>query len=157
MNKKFEGIDKVDREILSILVKDATVSYAEIAKKILVSPGTVHVRMRIMKEAGLIKGATLVLDHNKLGYDITAFVGIIIEKSSSYNDIIKIIKRIPEIVEANFTTGIYSILLKIVCKNSQHLREILNDQLRPIEGIQRTETFLALEESIKRPVEIFEK
>jgi Lrp/AsnC family transcriptional regulator, regulator for asnA, asnC and gidA len=154
MKKKNEQIDVVDREILSLLFKDASMTYAEIAKKILVSPGTVHGRVKIMKEEGLIKGTTILVDPKKLGYDITAFIGIILEKTSSYNDVIKVLKRFPEVIEAHFVTGLYSMLAKVVCNNTNHLLEILNDHIRPINGIHRTETLLVLEESIKRPIKL---
>ena len=154
MKHKIELIDVVDRDILSLLFKDASMTYAEIAKKILVSPGTVHGRVKKMKEEKLIKGITVLVDPKKLGYDITAFIGIIIEKSSSYDDVIKTLKRFPEIIEAHFVTGTYSMLAKIVCKNTDHLREMLNDHIRPINGIHRTETLLVLEESIKRPIKL---
>lgn len=152
MKKKIEEIDVVDREILSMLFKDATMTYADIAKKMLVSPGTVHGRVKKMKEEGLIKNTIITVDAKKLGFDITAFIGIILEKSSSYNDVIKVLKRFPEVTEAHFVTGLYSMLAKVVCKNTDQLREILNDHIRPINGIQRTETLLVLEESIKRPI-----
>jgi Lrp/AsnC family transcriptional regulator for asnA, asnC and gidA len=152
MKKKIEEIDVVDREILSMLFKDATMTYADIARKMLVSPGTVHGRVKKMKEEGLIKNTIITVDPKKLGYDITAFIGIILEKSSSYNDVIKVLKRFPEVTEAHFVTGLYSMLAKVVCKNTDQLREILNDHIRPINGIQRTETLLVLEESIKRPI-----
>jgi Lrp/AsnC family transcriptional regulator for asnA, asnC and gidA len=154
MKHKIEQIDVVDKDILSLLFKDASMTYAEIAKKILVSPGTVHGRVKKMKEQKLIKGITVSVDPKKLGYDITAFIGIIIEKSSSYDDVIKTLKRFPEIIEAHFVTGTYSMLAKIVCKNTDHLREMLNDHIRPINGIHRTETLLVLEESIKRPIKL---
>ena len=66
------------------------------------------------------------------------------------------IKNIPEVVEANYTTGAYSILAKIVCKDTNHLRLVLHDKIQKIEGIQRTETFISLEESINRPVNFLE-
>ncbi len=154
MKTKIEEIDVVDKEILSLLFKNASMTYAEIAKKILVSPGTVHGRIKKMNKYGIIKGTTILVDPKKLGYDITAFIGIILEKSSSYNDVIKVLKRFPEVIEAHFVTGLYSMLAKIVCKNTDQLRQILNDHIRPINGIQRTETLLVLEESIKRPVSI---
>jgi len=154
MNTKTEQIDIIDRDILTLLFKDASMTYAEIAKKILVSPGTVHGRIKKMKAEGIIKGTTVLVDPKKLGYDITAFIGVIIEKSSSYDDVIKTLKKFPEIIEAHFVTGTYSMLAKVVCKNTDQLREILNDHIRPIDGIHRTETLLVLEESIKRPIRI---
>ena len=148
MNYEF---DNVDRQILTLLSEDARKAYSEIAKEILVSPGTVHVRMRKMEEAGVVKGATLTLDNKLLGYDLRAFIGVYLRKGSTYNNVIDQLKDIPEIIEAHYTTGVYSIFAKIACKNTDHLREVLNVKIQGIEGIQRTETIISLEESIKRP------
>src|ERR1700722_14798743 len=128
-------IDNLDIQILSILMKNATTPYTEIAKELIVSGGTIHVRMKKLEEMGVIKGATLEVDPQKLGYDITAFLGIYLEKGSQYN------KAVKEIVELHYTTGSWSIFAKIVCHDTTHLREILNEQIQGITGVQRTETF----------------
>lgn len=157
MNKKEPQnleIDNVDFNILSILMKNANTSYTDIGKKIFVSAGTVHVRMKKLEEMKVVKGATLIIDAEKLGYDITAFVGVYLDKGSNYHKVIKELEKIPEVVEAYYTTGVYSSFLKIVCRNTQHLRDVINDKIQPIEGIQRTETILSLEESIKRHVKL---
>ena len=145
-------IDNVDREIISILMEDAKTPYSEIAKRILVSGGTIHVRMKKLEYMGIIQGSTLVINAAKLGYDLTAYLGVYLEKGSIYNAVIKELKKIPQIVEAHYTTGVYSIFLKLICRNTKDLRDVLNDKIQAIEGIQRTETILSLEESIKRPV-----
>ena len=147
-------IDKLDREILGILIKDAKIPYTDIAKRLIVSPGTIHVRMKRMERLGIVRGATLIIDPTKIGYDMTAFVGIYLIKGSVYKDVIKEISKIPEIIEAYFTTGGYSIFAKVVCKNTEHLREVINDQLQPVNGISRTETIISLGESIKKQVPI---
>jgi Lrp/AsnC family transcriptional regulator for asnA, asnC and gidA len=147
-------IDKLDREILGILMKDAKVPYTDIAKRLIVSAGTIHVRMKRMERLGIVRGATLILDPALIGYDMTAFVGIYLVKGSAYKEVIKEIDKIPEIIEAYFTTGEYSIFIKIVCRNTQHLREVINDKLQPINGISRTETIISLGESIKKQVPI---
>ena len=147
-------IDKVDLDILSILIENANTPYTDIAKKILVSAGTIHVRMNKLEKMGVVKNATLIIDPIKLGFDLTAFLGIYLEKGSIYNDVIKELQQIPEVVEAYYTTGAYSIFAKIVCRNTEHLRSVLNDNIQPIDGIQRTETFISLEESIKRTVKL---
>ena len=147
-------IDKLDREILGILVKDAKVPYTDIAKRLIVSAGTIHVRMKRMERLGIVRGATLLLDPAKLGFDMTAFVGIYLIKGSVYNEVIKELESIPEITEAYFTTGEYSIFAKVVCKNTEHLREVINDKMQPINGISRTETIISLGESIKKQVPI---
>ena len=147
-------IDNLDIQILSILMKNATTPYTEIAKELIVSGGTIHVRMKKLEELGVIKGASLEVDPQKLGFDITAFLGIYLEKGSQYNDAVKQLKEIKEIVELHYTTGEWSIFAKIVCHDTQHLREVLNEQIQSVNGIARTETFISLEESIKRQISL---
>ncbi len=147
-------IDKLDREILEILIKDAKVPYTDIAKRLIVSPGTIHVRMKRMERLGIVRGATLILDPARIGYDLTAFIGIYLIKGSAYGEVIKEVDKIPEIVEAYFTTGEYSIFAKVICKNTEHLREVINDKLQTINGISRTETIISLGESIKKQIPI---
>ncbi len=147
-------IDDIDRQILAILMKDSNISYTEIAKRIHVSGGTVHVRMTKMEEMGIVTGANLTVDYVKLGYDVSAFLGIFLEKSSYYDDVAEELKKIPEVVEAYYTTGIYSIFSKIICRDTAHLKEVLHDKIQKINGIQRTETFITLQESINRPIAV---
>ncbi len=146
--------DNVDFEILNILQKNAKKPYTEVAAKVNVSPGTVHVRMRKMEAAGLIRNATLEIDHTRLGYDISAFLGIYLEKSSLYDEVVEALMGIPEIVNLHYTTGSYSIFARIVCRDTQHLRNVLHDGIQKIEGIDRTETFISLEERLNRPVNL---
>ncbi|MGI4727771.1 MAG: Lrp/AsnC ligand binding domain-containing protein [Janthinobacterium lividum] len=145
-------IDNLDIQILSILMKNATTPYTEIAKELIVSGGTIHVRMKKLEELGIIKGANLEINPQKLGYDICAFLGIFLEKGSQYNNAVKQLQTVNEIVELHYTTGSWSIFAKIICRDTTHLREILNEQIQSVEGIQRTETFISLEESIKRQI-----
>lgn len=147
-------IDKVDVEILSILMEDSSIPYTEVAKKVVVSPGTIHVRMNKLKENGLVEGSTLLVNSNKLGLDVTVFIGVFLDKGSVYNDVIKKLEYIPEVTEAHYTTGQYSIFLKVVCRNTQHLRDILNDKIQSIDGVNGTETIISLEESIRRPIQL---
>ncbi len=151
---KLPDIDEVDRQILSILMTDAKTPFTDIAKNIHVSGGTVHVRMRKMEQLGIVTGASLTIDYTKLGYDISAFLGIYLDKSSLYDEVADELKKIPEIVEAHYTTGLYSIFAKIICRDTSHLKEVLHDKIQKIGGIQRTETFITLQESINRPIKI---
>lgn len=145
-------IDNLDIEILSILMNDATTAYTEIAKELIVSGGTIHVRMKKMQDLGIIKGSNLIVDAQKVGYDICAFLGIYLEKGSIYHDAVEKLKQVKEIVELHYTTGAYSMFAKIICRDTNHLRFVLNDEIQAIQGIQRTETFISLEESIKRQI-----
>ena len=145
-------IDNIDRGILSELMINAKVPYTEIAKKLIVSAGTIHVRMKKMEEAGIVKNSRLHINYELLGFDMTAFLGIYLEKGSTYIDVIKQLNLIPEIVEAHYTTGVYSIFAKIRCKNTKHMRQILNEEIQSIKGIQRTETIISLEQSIDKHI-----
>jgi len=155
--RKPNDIDKLDRQILSILMQDAKMPYTDIAKKLFVSGGTVHVRMRKLEQMGVVKEANLKVNYSLLGYDISAFIGIYLDKSSMYNEVISSLKKIPEVVAAHYTTGNYAIFARVVCKDTQHLREVLSVKVQSITGIQRTETFISLEESIDRPINILEE
>ncbi len=145
-------LDELDYKILAKLVEDGKLPYTEIAKELFVSSGTIHVRMKKLEQAGVVTGSSLRIDYHKLGYDITAFLGIYLDKSSLYDEVAEQLLQIPEIVEANYTTGLYSVFVKIICKDTNHLRLILHDKIQKINGIQRTETFISLEQSINRPV-----
>ena len=145
-------IDNIDRGILSELMINAKVPYTEIAKKLIVSAGTIHVRMKKMEEAGIVKNSRLHINYELLGFDLTAFLGIYLEKGSTYTDVIQQLNLIPEIVEAHYTTGVYSIFAKIRCKNTKHMRQILNEEIQTIKGIQRTETIISLEQSIDKHI-----
>ena len=145
-------IDNIDRGILSELMINAKVPYTEIAKKLIVSAGTIHVRMKKMEEAGIVKNSRLHINYELLGFDLTVFLGIYLEKGSTYTDVIQQLNLIPEIVEAHYTTGVYSIFAKIRCKNTKHMRQILNEEIQSIKGIQRTETIISLEQSIDKHI-----
>ncbi len=153
MDKKSE-IDNIDLKILSLLMKDAKMPYTTIGEKIFVSGGTVHVRMNKMEEMGIVRGSQLIIDPVKLGWDISAFLGIYLDKSELYENVAKQLEAIPEVVSINYTTGQYSIFAKIVCRDTLHLREVLHDKIQKVQGIQRTETFISLEERFNRPISL---
>ncbi len=145
-------IDNIDKQIMAILLENARTPYTEIAQKLIVSPGTIHVRMKKLEKMGVVQGTELVVDPAKLGYDLTAFIGIYLEKSVNYKEVIPELENIEEIMEAYYTTGGYSIFAKIVCANTNHLRVVLNEKIQAVRGIQRTETMISLEQSIRRKV-----
>jgi Lrp/AsnC family transcriptional regulator for asnA, asnC and gidA len=136
-------------------VANANLPYTEIGQRLDVSGGTVHVRMKKMESLGIVKGAQLLIDYSKIGWDISAFLGIYLDKSSLYEDVAKQLEAIPEVVNIHYTTGIYSIFAKIICRDTQHLREVLHDKIQRVTGIQRTETFISLEESLIRNTPLF--
>jgi Lrp/AsnC family transcriptional regulator for asnA, asnC and gidA len=101
-----------------------------------------------------VQGKRLAVDLKVLGYDIIAFIGIYLEKSSLYDTVALALKNIPQVVRVNYTTGNYSMFVEIVCKDIQQLRFVLHDELQKIKGIERTETLISLEESFSRNVKI---
>ncbi len=153
MKSKYD-LDHIDLQIISIMLEDAKTSYAEIGQKLFVSGGTVHVRLKKLSELGIITGSKLKVDFSKLGFDIIAFIGIFLEKSQLYQNVVENLRAIPEVISAHYTTGNYSIFAQIVCKDTEHLRNVLSNKIQVIDGIQRTETFISLEESINRPPEV---
>lgn len=153
---KLQELDQIDIGILSQLMKDAKTPYTDIAKQLFVSSGTIHVRMRKMEDLGLIKGSSLNVNYAKLGYDITAFLGVFLSQSSKYEIVAEQLRKIPEVVSLHYTTGNYSMFVKIICQDTNHLRDVLSDKIQRIEEITRTETFISLQESIDRPLDLFE-
>jgi len=153
MAKNYE-IDNTDLRILEILMEDAKKPFTEVAKKVYVSQGTVHVRMNKMEAAGIVEKNTLKINFAKLGYDITAFIGIYLEKSALYDKVLAKLKEIPEITNIHYTTGNYSMFLKLHCRDTNHLKEVLHDKMQQVEGIDRTETMISLEESLDRSLRL---
>lgn len=153
-NYQIYDLDTLDIQILSILMEDASVPYTEIAKKLVVSGGTIHVRMKKMEELGVIRGSNLQINPQKVGFDITAFLGIYLEKGSQYKHAVEQLRQIKEVVELHYCTGTYSMFAKIICRDTNHLRQVLNEDIQSVSGIQRTETIISLEESIKRQIKL---
>ncbi len=145
-------IDQLDRQILAKLVEDGKMPYTDIAKQLFVSSGTIHVRMKKMENLGIVLGSSLRLDYYKLGYTVTAFLGVYLDKSSLYDKVADQLKQVPEVVEANYITGAYNVLVKLICRDTNHLHMVLREKIQPIAGIQRTETFISLEDTIGRRV-----
>ena len=149
-----KSLDKLDLQIIQAMMEDAEVSYADLGKQFFVSGGTIHVRIKKLEELGIVKGKRLAVDLKVLGYDIIAFIGIYLEKSSMYDNVAQALKNIPQVVRVNYTTANYSMFVEIVCKDMQQLRFVLHDELQNIKGIERTETLISLEESFSRNVKI---
>jgi len=149
-----KSLDKLDLQIIQTMMLDGEISYADIGKQLFVSGGTIHVRIKKLEELGIVKGKILAVDLKALGYDVIAFVGVYLEKSSMYDSVALALKNIPQIVRLNYTTGNYSMFAEIICKDTQQLHYVLHDELQKIKGIERTETFISLEESFSRNVTI---
>jgi len=148
---KIDGIDKV---ILKHLMKDAKTPILSIAREIGISGAAIHQRLRKLEASGLLLGSKFLIDPKILGYNTQAFVGIYLDSASRYITVLNQLKEIPEIVESHYTTGNWSILIKILCKDNEHLMKLLNQEIQLIKGISRTETFLSLDQQINRQIVI---
>ncbi|QMU66601.1 MAG: AsnC family transcriptional regulator [Flavobacteriaceae bacterium] len=148
---KIDGIDKI---IINRLIEDARIPILSIAREVGVSGAAIHQRLRKLEVSKLIAGSQLILNPKVLGYTTTAFVGIFLESASMYSTAIKKLKNIPEVVESHYTTGNYAIFIKVLCKNNNDLMYLLNSDIQRIKGVVRTETFISLDQQIKRQIKI---
>lgn len=144
-------IDNLDRGILDALMANARTAYAELAKQFSVSPGTIHVRVEKMKQAGIITGARIDVSPKQLGYDVGCFIGIILKAPKT------ILRPRPpesleEVTEAYYTTGHYSIFIKVMCKSIDALQQVLINKIQTIDEIQSTETLIVLQNPIMRTI-----
>lgn len=140
-------IDDVDRQILDILIDNTRVPFTDIAKQLLISPGTVHVRVKKMEDVGIIKGSSLNIDYMQLGYSFIAYVGIFLAKTQKTKSVLKELNAIPNVTVAHITTGKFNIFCKVRAKDTSHAKDIIF-LIDDIEGISRTESMISLEESI---------
>lgn len=140
-------LDETDHQILDMLIENTRTPFTDIAKKLMISAGTVHVRVKKMEEAGIILGSSLTLNYEKLGYAFIAYVGIFLQNTSQTKFVLERINEIPFVTVAHVTTGKFNVFCKIRAKDTQHAKEIIFE-LDDIEGVYRTETMISLEESI---------
>lgn len=147
-------LDELDLQILDILIKDCRTPYLEIARMCHVSGGTIHVRMKKMEDLGIIKGTRILLNLPNLGYDVCCFVGIYIDKTSSFTAVFDALSNIKEVVELHLITGNYSVFAKVICKNISDLQDLLMNKINTIVGIERTDTFISLSQPIDRNIQL---
>ena len=154
--KNKHNFDSLDFQIIQEMINNAEISYADLGKRLFVSGGTIHVRIKKLEELGVVKGKKMYVDFKSLGFDVIAFVGIYLEKSSMYDSVAEELQKIKAIIRLNYTTGNYSMFIEIVCKDIDELREVLHDKLQKIKGIERTETFISLEENFYRNITLIQ-
>lgn len=149
-----ENIDKLDRKILGILSANARLPFKDVAAQCGVSRAAIHQRVQRLVDDGVIVGSGFHINPKSLGYYTCTYIGINLERGSMYREVVDRLMSIPEIVECHFTTGPYTMLVKLYAKDNEQLMELLNDQLQSIPGVVNTETLISLEQSIKREIPI---
>lgn len=140
-------IDNIDKQILQFLTQDARKPYTEIAKELLVSAGTIHVRVKKMEQLGIIKGTSLQIDYARLGYSFIAYIGVYLNRSGRALNVIEELKNIPEITVAHLATGKFGIFCKVSCRDAMHAKDVIF-RINDIEGVVNTESMISLEECI---------
>lgn len=145
-------IDNLDKTILTALMENARTPYAELAKRFGVSAGTIHVRVEKMKQAGVIEGTRVQVNSKKLGYDVCCFIGIILKSARDYPAALAKLEQLEEVVEAYYTTGQYSIFIKVMTRSIDELQQVLINRLQTIDEIQSTETLISLQQPINKDV-----
>ena len=152
--QKIEKIDALDKKILSILSKNARMPFKDVAAECNVSRAAIHQRVQRLIEIGVILGSAFNINPKALGYNTCTYVGITLERGNMYREVAKQIALIPEIVECHYTTGSYTMLVKLYARDNEQLMELLNDKLQNINGVVSTETLISLEQSIKREIPV---
>ncbi len=152
--QKNERIDALDKKILSILAKNARMPFKDVAAECGVSRAAIHQRVQRLIEIGVILGSAFNINPKSLGYSTCTYVGITLEKGNMYRDVAAKLNRIPEIVECHYTTGSYTMLVKLYARDNEQLMELLNNKLQNIDGVVSTETLISLEQSIKREIPV---
>ena len=147
-------IDGIDKKILRALMEDARTPILEIARHVGISGTAIHQRLRKLEKSGLISGSKFVINPKILGYTTMAFIGIYLDKAMSNPEAVKQLKKIPEVLECHYTTGNWSVFIKILCKDNAHLMHLLNKEIQSISGVSRTETFISLDQQIDRQITI---
>lgn len=147
-------IDGIDKEILRFLMADAKKTILEIAKNIGISGASIHQRLRKLEASGVIIGSKCIINAKALDYNTMAYIGIYLDKAMSNPSAVSALKKIPEVLECHYTTGNWSILIKVLCKDNEHLMRLLNKEIQQIKGVSRTETFISLEQQIDRQIGI---
>ncbi len=146
--------DSTDLKILKSLLTNSRASTTKISSELNISNVATQSRITKMEKAGIIKSYTAVIDYTLIGYKTVSYIGIYLEKAKHYESVISQLEKVPEILEAHFTTGTYSIFAKILAKDNIHLMDILSNNIQNIDGIARTETFISLQEGIHKPMQL---
>jgi Lrp/AsnC family transcriptional regulator for asnA, asnC and gidA len=149
-----EKIDNLDKKILSILSRNARIAFKDVAAECGVSRAAIHQRVQRLAENNVITGSGFDVNPKSLGYSTCTYVGITLERGSMYKEVVKRLELIPEVVECHFTTGPYTMRVKLYARDNEQLMHLLNGQLQEIPGVVATETLISLEQNIKRDIPV---
>jgi Lrp/AsnC family transcriptional regulator for asnA, asnC and gidA len=144
-------LDELDKKILELVVNNARIPFLEVARVCNVSGAAIHQRVQKLTNLGVIKGSEFVLDHDKIGYETSAYIGLFLKDPSDFNYVVEKLHEIQEVVECHYTTGKYDLFIKVFARNNQHLLRVIHDKLQPL-GLSRTETLISFKEAFRRQI-----
>ncbi len=152
-----QRIDRLDKKILKLISKDARIPFLEVARECNVSGAAIHQRIQKLRNIGVITGSEFIIDTYKIGYQTCAYIGIMLSDVKKFNDVVSHLKNIPEVVECHYTTGKYSMFIKIYARDNKHLLRLILEKLSIIPGVGHTETFqISLDEIFHRQIAAFD-
>ncbi|MDE5804873.1 MAG: Lrp/AsnC ligand binding domain-containing protein [Paramuribaculum sp.] len=135
-------------------MSNARIPSKDVAAECGVSRAAIHQRLQRMIDLGVITGSGYNVSPKSLGYRTCTFIGVNLDRGAMYRDVVPELEKIPEVVECHFTTGPYTMLIKLFARDNEHLMELLNDKIQTIPGVTGTETLISLDHSIHRRVPI---
>lgn len=147
-------IDGIDKIILRLLTQDARTPIMAISKETGISGAAVHQRLKKLEKAEVISGSQIILNPKILGFKTMAFIGIYLDKAIRNPEVVKQLEQIDEVIECHYTTGNWSIFVKLLCRDNEHLMELLNKKIQSVEGVSRTETFISLQQQLDRQIKV---
>ena len=145
--------DTLDKKIIDLVLKDARIPFLEVARACNVSGAAIHQRIQKLTNLGILKGSQYIVDPEKIGYETCAYIGLYLKDPERFDEVVEALKKIPEVVECNYTTGGFDMFIKIYAYNNHHLLTVIHDKLQPL-GLARSETIISFHEAINRPISI---
>ena len=146
-------LDSLDYKILKMLSLDARKPYLEVSRACGVRGAAIHQRIQKLYSMGVINGSITLINPAAVGYDTCAYVGIFLNDSSKYDEVVAHLQEMPEVVECYITTGKYDMFVKLYAKNNDHLLHLIHDKFLTM-GLGRTETLITFKEVFKRQIPV---
>lgn len=151
----YRSLDKLDRKILGLIAEDARIPFLEVARSCNVSGAAIHQRIQKLTNLGILLGSQFLIDPEKIGYETCAYIGLYLKNPEDFDRVVEALKKIPEVVECNITTGDYDLFIKIYARNNHHMMDIIHDKLQPL-GLSRSKSLISFKTVINRPIPIEE-
>jgi len=146
-------LDKLDKQILAFIAKDARIPFLEVARECNVSGAAIHQRIQKLTSSGVLKGSEFIVDPEKIGYETCAFIGLNLKNPETFDQVVERLKEMPEVVECHYTTGNYDLFIKVYARNNHHLLDFIHDRLQPL-GLARSESIISFHSAIDRQLPI---